>query len=69
MPVLRLWISRNRVPDTLVTSSPSISNSPNDGSLSRLIIRSTVDFPEPERPMIAKVSPRSMLKFTSCAPR
>ncbi len=69
MPVLRLRISRNRVPDTLVTSSPSISSSPSDGSLSRLIIRSTVDFPEPDRPMIANVSPRAMLKFTSCAPR
>ena len=69
MPILLLRISRRRESLTLVMSSPSISSSPAVGSLSRLIIRSTVDLPEPERPITTNISPVPMEKLTSAAPR
>lgn len=50
-------------------SSPSISSSPALGSLSRLIIRSTVDLPEPDRPITTNISPLAISKSISWAPR
>ena len=41
----------------MATFRPSIRSSPDVGSISRLSMRSTVDFPDPDKPMIMKNSP------------
>jgi hypothetical protein len=51
----------------VATSRPSISSSPDVGSISRLSIRSTVDFPDPDKPMITKNSPGATENVTSSA--
>src|SRR5262245_45147013 len=57
MLILRRRMSRSRSPGSVITSSPSIKISPAVGSWSRLIMRTSVDFPEPERPITTKTSP------------
>jgi hypothetical protein len=65
--ILRLRSSRSSLSGILATFLPPISSSPDVGSTRRLSIRSTVDFPEPDKPMITKNSPGATSKLTSSA--
>ena len=47
-----------------VMSRPSKVIAPSVGSISRLMLRSSVDLPAPEGPMIVMNSPGSAAKFT-----
>jgi hypothetical protein len=67
MLTVRLRSSRSSASGIVATFRPPISNSPDVGSTSRLSIRSTVDFPDPDRPMITKNSPGATEKVTSSA--
>ncbi len=49
-----------------VTSLPSISMVPVVGSISRLIIFSVVDLPQPEGPTSTTISPRPTSRSSSC---
>src|SRR3546814_13509909 len=49
-------------------SVPSIRTSPAVGSISRFSMRTSVDLPEPDRPITTKISPASTLTDTSCTP-
>ena len=51
-----------------VISCPSIKSCPSVGSINRLSKRIKVDFPEPERPIITKISPSSMVMLMSYTP-
>ena len=44
---------------------PSTQTSPEVGRSSRLMQRTSVDLPAPDRPMIPKISPSAMVRFTS----
>ena len=48
---------RSSCPGTPLVSSPSISTRPAEGSTRRLIMRSTVDLPEPEVPTMTQIEP------------
>ena len=67
MLILRLRSWRRSSSGIVATSRPSISSSPEVGSISRLSMRSTVDFPEPDKPMITKNSPGATENVTSSA--
>jgi hypothetical protein len=67
MLILRLRSSRNSPSGIVATSRPPINSSPDVGSTSRLSIRSTVDFPDPDRPMMTKNSPGATENDTSSA--
>ena len=54
--------------DMLVMSLPSISIVPDVGSIRRFRRRSRVDLPEPDRPMITKISPALMSKLALWTP-
>ncbi len=56
---------RSRCAGSLRVSRPSISTRPLEGSTRRLIMRSSVDLPEPEVPTITVIEPRSTVKDTS----
>ena len=49
-----------------VRSLPSTITEPEVGRSSRLMQRTSVDFPAPERPMMPKVSPSSIVREMSC---
>ena len=51
-----------------VTSSPSMTTSPAVGSISRVRQRTSVDLPEPDRPITTKTSPGATSKDTSFTP-
>ena len=57
MLILLLRSFRSSSSGIVSTLRPSISNSPDVGSISRLSMRRTVDFPDPDKPMITKNSP------------
>ena len=67
MLILLLRSSRSSSSGIVATFLPSISSSPDVGSTSRFSMRSTVDFPDPDKPMITKNSPGATSKFTSSA--
>ena len=67
MPILWRRISINCFSDSPRTSSPSIITSPAVGSTSRDRQRTMVDFPDPERPMMTKISPSRTSNVTSHA--
>ena len=67
MLILRLRSSRSSASGIVATSRPSINSSPDVGSTSRLSMRSTVDFPDPDKPMITKNSPGATENDTSSA--
>ena len=50
---------------TLVTSRPSSQMRPDVGSMSRLMIRSVVDLPQPDGPTSMTSSPRPISSVTS----
>ena len=57
--------SRRRLFDACKTFSPSMKTSPAVGSIKRVKHRTSVDLPEPERPMTTKTSPSATSKETS----
>ena len=59
---------RSSFPFKFLTSNPSTVRVPDVMSCIRLIVRSNVDFPAPERPMIATNSPCSIFKLTLSSP-
>src|SRR5512136_1247365 len=62
---------RSSAPDAAVTSIPFHRMRPAVGSISRLMQRSSVDLPEPLRPITARNSPSCTSKLTSrkaCVP-
>jgi len=63
--ILRRRSSSSSRLEYFVMSSPSNSTLPEVGRLSRFRQRTTVDFPEPDRPMTTKISPRRIFRFTS----
>ena len=58
-------IARNWVGEAAVTLRPSTSTSPVVGVSRPLSMRMMVDFPEPDRPMMTKISPRFTVKLAS----
>ena len=65
MPIfLRAW--RSCFGGRAVSSCPSRSTSPEVGRSSRLMQRTSVDLPAPEKPMMPKISPVSTVSETSC---
>ena len=62
-----VWRRSCRSPSCVAahTSLPSISIWPAVGSISRMSVRTSVDLPEPERPMTTKISPGQTSKETS----
>ncbi len=57
--------SRRSRPRSAVTSAPSKAMLPSLGSTSRLIMRSSVDLPAPERPTTPTKLPGSIARDTS----
>ena len=60
--------SRNACLSSLAMSSPSISTCPSVGSINRFSIRRVVDLPEPESPIITKISPVLIEKSARSTP-
>ena len=52
----------------LLMSVPSTRMRPAEGSINRLSRRTSVDLPEPDKPMTTKISPASMVKVASNTP-
>ena len=65
IPILVDRTARSSVSDIPFTSVPSIKTRPAVGSISRLTCRISVDFPEPDRPIMQKISPSVTEKLTS----
>ena len=63
MPICRR-MRRSSAGSAAVTSVPSQRIVPSVGSIRRLMQRSRVDLPEPDRPMITRNSPGSTVKLT-----
>ena len=64
---MAVFLRRNSVNSFSVypsTSSPSIQTDPTVGSIKRLMHRTSVDLPLPERPMTTNVSPSVTSKLT-----
>ena len=59
----RSWRSSSR--PAAITSCPAMSIAPAVGSISRIRVRTSVDLPEPERPITTKTSPGQTLIDTS----
>jgi hypothetical protein len=68
MPNFARRNSRSALPESPVTSVPSTTTLPLDGSISRLTQRSRVDLPEPDRPMTTRISPSATSNETLCRP-
>ena len=58
-------VARSSFADNLVRSCPSIRTLPESGRSSRLMHRTSVDFPAPEKPMMPKISPSATVMLTS----
>ena len=58
-------VRRSSTGSAAVTSSPSIRTRPLVGSISRLIIRSTVDLPQPDGPISTASSPAPTSRLMS----
>ncbi len=50
---------------SFVRSTPLMTTSPDVGRSSRLMQRTSVDLPAPEKPMMPKTSPSSIVRLTS----
>ena len=61
-------VSQQRLVVVAVMSSPSSSTVPPVGSMSRVSSRTSVDLPDPERPMTTNTSPGATSKETSVMP-
>ena len=59
--------SRNSSSSIAVISRSSSQTSPADGSINRLMHRTSVDFPHPESPMTTNSSPRRTSNDTSAS--
>lgn len=57
--------SRSARPRRALTSRPSKTIRPSEGSTSRLISRSRVDFPAPDRPMMPIICPCGIASVTA----
>ncbi|MNT12176.1 hypothetical protein D3C72_1470960 [compost metagenome] len=60
--------ARNWASGKVLMSLPSIRMRPAVGSIKRFSMRTRVDLPEPDRPMMTKISPASMVKVASKTP-
>ncbi|MCY1178718.1 hypothetical protein D9M73_190840 [compost metagenome] len=68
MLILRRRNSRRASMSYCRMSTPSTRIAPLVGSIRRLKWRTSVDLPEPDRPMITKISPLPMLRDKSFTP-
>jgi len=68
MPILSARMARRSSAPRPPTSVPLIRIWPWVGSISRLMWRTRVDLPEPDRPMMQKTSPSPTLMLTSRTP-
>jgi len=65
MLTLRWRMARSSLVETLLRSAPPIWTLPEVGFHSPLSMRMSVDFPDPDRPMMTKISPRPTAKLAS----
>ena len=65
MPIF-LRACRSSLAESAVISFPSTVTEPEVGRSSRLMHRTSVDLPAPEKPMMPKISPLPIERLTSC---
>ena len=68
MPIFSARNRRKSAADFRPISSPSMRTDPAVGSIRPLIKRTSVDFPDPDSPMMQKISPRSTVKLAPATP-
>jgi hypothetical protein len=60
--------ARSCASGSVLMSLPSIRMRPSVGSIRRFSMRTRVDLPEPDKPMMTKISPASMVNVASNTP-